>query len=229
MADENMETNTTDTTEGNQQSGTTETQEASGKSFTQEELNAIVAKRVAQEQKRYEGVNLDEYRDLKAAQEKAETERLMKREEFDKVLKSTKEKYDTEVGSLRQELEKVKLDGTLKSVAGKLKTTNPDHVASLLRNQVKLDESGRPIVVNSDGEVRYNTDTAEPFTIENLVEEFVSENPYFRQPGKSGSGGDGNTSNQQVTNFDVSQLDLTKKEDREKYAQLKRDGKIRSF
>lgn len=224
-----IENNTSQTTEGETQSGTTETQASDSKTFTQEELNAIVTKRIAQEQKKFEGIDLDEYKTLKQQQEKAETDRLMKREEFDKVLKTTKEKYESEVVQLRSELEKVKLDGTLKSAALRLKTANPDHVATLLRNQVKLDESGQPVVLNSDGEVRYNTDTAEPFTIDDLVNEFVSQNPYFKGAGKTGTGSEGNSSGTEIVNFDLSQLDMTNPEDRKKYKELKDSGKLRSW
>lgn len=221
---QNQNTGVTDQTDDKN-----ETQATSGKSFTQEELNAIVAKRVAQEQKKFEGVDLDEYKTLKQRQEEIEQEKLMKREEFDKVLKSTKEKYESEVTKLRTELEKTKIDGTLKSVAGKLKTANPDHVAALLRAQVKLDDSGQPVVVDNEGNVRYNSDTAEQFTIEDLVNEFVGQNPYFKAAGRTGTGGDGNRGNVQHQEFDITQLDMTKKADREKYAQLKKEGKIRSF
>ena len=225
-----MDTNSqTDDTGVDQNGGDQNTQDNNGKTFTQEELNAIVAKRIAQEQKKFDGIDLDEYRTLKQQREQQEQERLMKREEFDKVLKSTKEKYDSEVTQLRTELEKVKIDGTLKSVAAQLKTANPDHVAALLRTHVKLDESGQPVVVDADGNVRYNTDTAEPFGIEDLVNEFVGQNPYFKSAGRTGTGAQGNRGNVEDNPFDVSQLDMTRKEDRDKYAELKRQGKVRTF
>jgi len=208
-----------------QDNGEANTQEAV-KTFTQEELNAIVAKRVANANKKYEGINLEEYHDLKAQQEKAETDRLMKRQEFDKLLKQQKDKYDSEVVQLRSELEKVKLDGTLQSAASRLKTTNPDHVAQLLRGSLRLDETGNPVVVDGEGNIRYDANTAEPYTIDQLVEDFVNENPYFRSAGKTGTGGGGNTSNLTETQFDISQLDLTKPADRAKYAELKATGKI---
>ena len=215
----------TDETGNDLNQGDTNTQEAV-KTFTQEELNAIVAKRVAQAGKKFEGINLEEYHELKAQQEKAENDRLLKREEFDKLLKQQKDKYDSEVGTLRSELERVKLDGTLQSAASRLKTTNPDHVAQLLRGQIKLDEAGNPVVVDGEGNVRYDTDTAEPYTIDRLVEDFVNENPYFRSAGKAGTGSSGNTANLSEVQFDISQLDLTKAADRAKYAELKRTGKI---
>lgn len=223
MTVENMDDNTAGTTESDSTSGTN-TQ--GGKTFTQDELNAIVTKRVTQEQKRFEGIDLEEYRELKSLKEAQETEKLMKREEFDKLLKQTKEKSDMEINTLRGELEKTKIDGALLNAASKLKTTNPDHIAKLLKNAVKLDEKGAPIVLDDAGSMRYNSDTAEPFTIENLVEEFVNANPYFRVAGKSGTGSQGNPTPNESKEFDLSTLDLTRAEDRKIYSEMKKQGKI---
>lgn len=223
---DNMETiNQADDTGLDQNTGDITAPEAA-KTFTQEELNAIVAKRVAQAGKKFEGINLEEYQEMKTQQEKTETDRLMKRQEFDKLLKQQKDKYDSEVVTLRSELEKVKLDGTLQSAASRLKTTNPDHVAQLLRGALRLDETGNPVVVDGEGNIRYDANTAEPYTIDQLVEDFVNQNPYFRSAGKTGTGGGGNTANLSETQFDVSQLDLTLPSDRAKYAELKAAGKI---
>lgn len=224
---DNMETSQDQDTGMTDNNGDQNTQD-NGKMFTQQELNDIIAKRIAQEQKKFEGIDVNEYRTLKEQQQQQEQERLMKREEFDKVLKQTKERYDGEISQLRSELEKVKIDGTLKSVASKLNTANPEHVAALLRNSVKLDETGNPVVVDSDGNVRYNTDTAEQFGIDDLVNEFVGQNPYFRSGGKPGTGAQGNRGNAETKEFDLTQLDMTKREDREKYAELKRTGKLHS-
>jgi len=226
MTTENMETTSQDHNTGVETTNDEQNTQVNDKTFTQEELNAIVANRVAKEQKRFEGIDVEEYRTLKQKAEEAETASLMKREEFDKVLKQTKEKSDAEVQKLRQELEKVKVDGALLNAASKLKTANPEHVVQLLKNNVKLDENGQPVVLNNDGEIRYNSDTAEQFTIDALVEEFVSSNPYFKSAGKTGTGAQGNNSNAESDEFDLSKLDLTKAEDRKVYAKMKKEGKI---
>jgi hypothetical protein len=206
----------------------TVTQEAqvNGKTFTQDELNAIVAKRIAAEQKKFDGIDMNEYRELKAQKEKQETDRLMKREEFDKLLKQTKERFDTETITLRSELHKVKIDGALLNAASKNKAVNPEHVAQLLKNNVKLDETGNPVVLNGDGEVRYNTDTAEPYTIDELVNEFLSSNPYFMPGGPSGTGSQSNTQTQSSKSMDLSQLDLTRPDHRQLYKKMKMEGKL---
>lgn len=208
-----------------QEAVTTEAQ-VNGKTFTQDELNAIVAKRIAAEQKKFDGIDVSEYRELKALKEKQETDRLMKREEFDKLLKQTKEKFDGETQQLRSELHKVKIDGALLNAASKNKAVNPDHVAQLLKNNVQLDETGNPVVLDGEGQVRYNTDTAEPYTIDDLVNEFLSSNPYFKPAGPAGTGSQSNTNTSSSKSMDIGQLDLTRPDHRQIYKKMKMEGKL---
>lgn len=200
--------------------------QVNAKTFTKDEVNAFVARRVAAVEKKYDGFDVEEYKTLKASKDQAEQTRLLKREEFDKILKQTKEKSDQTIAVLQGELTKVRVDGALVSAAGKLKATNPEHVAKLLRANVKLDDAGLTVVTDDNGQVRYNTDTAEQFTIENLVDEFINANPYFRSAGKPGTGSLGNTDTKVEKDFDLSQLDLTRPEDREVYKKMKVEGKV---
>ena len=101
MSDDIMETKSETETEE------VETQEA--KTFTQEELDRIVADRVAREQRKFDkrlsGVDLDEARDLMAQKEAAELERQKERGDFDSILKKTVEKKDMEIQSYKSKLQ----------------------------------------------------------------------------------------------------------------------------
>ncbi len=207
MDDQNtMDNSQVDTTEGAQHTGDNDTQDTGGKTFTQDELNAIVAKRLSQAQKKYEDINVDEYRQLKTAKEQQEEEQMMKRQEFDKVLKQTAEKKDSEINKLRSELKSVRVDGALVNAASKHKATNPEHVAKLLRDSVKLDESGNPVVLDGAGEIRYNVDTGEPVGIDDIVAEFINSNPYFKAAGKPGSNSSSNTTSRVEQELDLTAL-----------------------
>ena len=198
-----------------------------GKQFSQEELNAIVDKRIKREQSKYSDINIEEYKELKAAKEKAETDKLMKRNEFDKILQQQKEKYDAENQSLRQKLEGIQVDGALMNAAVGQKAVNPQHISSLLKEQVKLDSEGNVFVLDGDGSVRYNQETAAPMTIDDLVSEFVSSNPYFKSAAPAGTGSVSNTANTKpTTTVGLEDLDLTKAEDRAVYRKMKQEGKI---
>lgn len=220
MTDEIMEpTENLDT--GAEQSGQNSIQE---KTFTQEDVDAIVQKRVQQVQKKYSGVDLDEYQALKALQERVQEQEMIDRKDFDSLLKKTKEKYDNEVNVLKSQLESIKIDGALIDAASKLKSVAPDQTAQLLRNSVRLDKDGNVVIMDGDN-IRYNDD-AEPMTVEQLVDEFLTKNSYFKAAGPSGTESSSNAGISKTKTVDLSQLDMTNPEHRQIYAKMKREGKL---
>ena len=202
-----------------------DSQVEAAKTFTQEEVNLLVGKRVAAVNKKFENVNLEEYNALKSLKEQVEEEKLIKKEDFNGVLKKQQEKSNSEITRLRSELEKIKIDGALIDAASKAKSVAPDHVAQLLRSNIQLSDDGSVIVTDSEGKQRY-TDNADPMSVNQLVEEFLSSNQYFKSAGPSGAGSTGNTNNADQQSFDLAQLDLNKPEHREIYKKMKAQGKI---
>tara|TARA_B110000495_G_scaffold181093_1_gene175574 strand:- start:130 stop:816 length:687 start_codon:yes stop_codon:yes gene_type:complete len=219
-----MQTETVDT--GDTATGqNTDSQVEASKTFTQEEVNELIGKRVAQVNKKFENVNVEEYNALKSLKEQVEEEQLIKKEDFNGVLKKQKEKADSDINALRTELETIKIDGALINASSKAKAVSPDHVAQLLRRNITLGADGNVIVTDNDGKQRY-TDNADPMTVDNLVEEFLSSNQYFKSAGPSGSGSTGNTNNATQQSLDLAQLDLNKPEHRKLYAEMKKQGKV---
>ncbi len=216
-------TETTDT--GDVDAGQNIETQVEAKTFTQEEVNELIGKRVAQVNKKYENVDVEEYKALRGLKEQIEEEQLIKKEDFNGVLKKQKEKSEGEIHRLRSELETIKIDGALIDAASKAKSVAPDHVAQLLRKSIKLSEDGQVIVTDSEGKQRY-TDSADPMNVHHLVEEFLSSNQYFKSAGPSGAGSTGNTINADQKDFDLAQLDLNKPEHREIYKKMKAQGKV---
>lgn len=210
--------NTAESTEG-------QTQEQATKTFTQDEVNEIVSKRVAQVKAKYSSIDQDEISQLRAFKEQMEEERLMKKQDFDSLLKKHKEKADTEINTLRGELQKIKVDGALINAASKAKAVAPEQVAKLLKDSVKLEADGSVVVLDSEGKPRYNDD-AEAYTVDALVEEFLSTNQFFRAAGPSGTGSASNVAEHKSSEFDLSQLDMTKAEHREIYKKMRAEGKL---
>ena len=202
-----------------------DSQVEAAKTFTHEEVNNLVGKRVAAVNKKFENVNLEEYNALKSLKEQVEEEQQIKKEDFQGVLKKQQEKSNGEITRLRSELEKIKIDGALIDAASKAKSVAPDHVAQLLRSNIQLSDDGSVIVTDSEGKQRY-TDNADPMNVNQLVEEFLSSNQYFKSAGPSGAGSTGNTNNADQQSFDLAQLDLNKPEHREIYKKMKAQGKI---
>lgn len=223
MQEQNMvNTETVDT--GATESGNEQAQVES-KVFTQDEVNDIVAKRVAQLKNKYSDIDPGEYQALRQFKESVEEEQLIKRQDFDKVLAKHKEKAETEIVSLRSELQKIKVDGSLIDAASRLKAVAPEQVAKLLKEQVKLQADGSVVVVDAEGNPKYD-DNADAYTVDKLVNEFLDQNQFFRSAGPAGTGSNSNVTTASNQEVDLAQLDLTNPEHRALYKKLKQQGKV---
>jgi hypothetical protein len=194
--------------------------------FSQKDVDKIVQQRLEKYKRRFADVDMNEYKSLKSEAEERELEAMKKREEFDKILSQQKDKYSNEITTLRQELTAMKVDGTLLNTASSRNAVNPEQVAQLLRNQVGLDETGRPVVYDGSNVV-YDPETAEPKTLESLVNEFLDTNPHFVRATPGGTVSQGSSvSSKPTSGVDLGSLDLNKATDREIYRKLKSEGKI---
>ena len=221
-----------DLTTGNTEATTTESQANSvqqttnsggdTKVFTQEEVNAIVTKRLAQFERKFSGIDVNEYQELKSLKEQQEQESALKRQEFDKVLNQVKSASEQKMAALQRELESIKIDGALIAEASARKAVAPDKVAALLRNNLKLGADGTVEVLDKNGQVRYDANKAQPLNIGDLVDEFLKENSFFVAASPAGSGakpGFGQETGLQQIN--VADLDMKKPEHRELYRKMK--------
>jgi hypothetical protein len=216
---ENMVQNaTTDTGSGVEQDNS-QVQASSVKTFTQDEVNKIIAARLAKVENKYADIDVEEYKQFKTARQKQEEDALIKRQEFDKVLNQTKDHYSSQMSRLKQELETIKVDGAILSAASNLKVVAPDHVAKLLKGNVRLSEDGQVEVLDDKGQVRYNPESATPLTVDELVKEFVKTNPFYQSPGPAGSGSRSNMTAERSGSLDISKLDMKNAQDRALYKQ----------
>jgi len=170
----------------------TEVQES--KTFTQDELDRIVADRVARERrkldKKLDGIDIEEARQIMLEREQAQIERQKEKGEFEQVLKQTVEKKDLEIAAMRAALESTKIDGALLSAASKHNAVDSEQVSQLLRNRVKLSDDGSVEVLDDNGAVRYN-DKADPLSVDELVGDFLTANPHFVRASAGGAGTQG--------------------------------------
>jgi len=224
METENTMVENTETDTGTVDSGPNDTQ-VKEKMFSQEELDNILQKRLSQATKKFQDVDLNEYAELKQLKQGLEEEQLIKRQEFDKVLQKTKQKSAQEVQQLRGELESIKIDGALISASSSAKAVNPEHVSKLLRSNVKMSDDGTVTVVDAEGNARF-TDTGDSMTVSALVEEFLTNNSYFRVAGPSGAGSESNTAPRSDTKFDLSTLDMNNPEHRKIYKEKRQKGLV---
>jgi len=197
------------------------------RAFTQEELDKIVADRIARErgkyEKKYAGIDLERYNKLMEAEEKRIQEEQRARGEFETILKSTVEKKDSVINQLKSELQAVKVDGQLLNIASANRVVNPQQVVRLLKDQVRLAETGDVEVIDPrTGQLKYS-ESGDPYAITDLVGEFLRENPHFVAAAPAGAGSRSNVnpgkSNAEV---DVSKLDMTKPEHRAIYKEYRK-------
>ena len=206
------------TTEAVADAQTQETVET--KAFTQEQLDRIVADRLARErgkwEKQYEGVDPGRYRELAQEDENRRIEAMKKREEFDTILKETVSKKDQQLETLRNEIHSIKVEGNLLNEASRNNAINPTQVVQLLRGQVNLNEAGNVEIVDDQGQVRYK-ESGDPFGVEDLVSDFLQSNAHFVNANSSGSGISSKTQPLGDTNVKLEDLDMTNPKHRELY------------
>ena len=206
------------TTEAVADAQTQETVET--KAFTQEQLDRIVADRLARErgkwEKQYEGVDPNRFRELAQEEENRRIEAMKKREEFDTILKETVSKKDQQLETLRNEIHSIKVEGNLLNEASRNNAINPTQVVQLLRGQVNLNEAGNVEIVDDQGQVRYK-ESGDPFGVEDLVSDFLQSNAHFVNANSSGSGISSKTQPLGDTNVKLEDLDMTNPKHRELY------------
>lgn len=231
-----VEQNTVEPTEAQETNteATASEQSTQEQKFSQNDVDKIVADRIARErrkfEKKYEGVDVDQYRELTAKQEKEREDRLKAKGDFEKILKETVDKKDSTIKSLQGQIQTIKVDGALVDTASKYRAISPNQVVQLLKNQVRLNETGEVEVVDAKtGQTRYGEDGTH-FTIDGLVKEFMTANPHFVAAGPQGSGttsrkgesGAGET-------LDINKLDMKNPADRQKYAQYRKQQGIGDY
>jgi hypothetical protein len=216
---ESTETQTTQETEAQ-----TSEQSIQEQKFSQADIDKIVADRIARErrkfEKRYEGVDVDQYKELTAKQEKEREDRLKAKGDFEKILKETVDKKDSTITTLQSQISSIKVDGALLDTASKYRAISPNQVVKLLKDQVRLNETGDVEVVDAKtGQTRYGDDGTH-LTIDNLVKEFITGSPHFVQAGPSGSGSTSKVGDSGAgATLDVTKLDMSNAEHRKIYAE----------
>lgn len=193
------------------------------KTYTQEDVDNIMAKvKSTTESKvlrKFDGVDVEHYRSMLDKEEQSKLEEQKKKGEFEKILKEQAEKADAKIKTLTDELASIKIDGALLNSASKHKAINPDQVVRLVRDQVKMTETGSVEVIDPvSNQTRY-TDKGEMLTPDGLIAEFLQSNAHFVAAGPAGSGSKSNTNTEGAKTVDINKLDL---QDPEQFALYKK-------
>jgi hypothetical protein len=220
--------------EENQVEQTTETkeevpqvQETPTQTFTQDEVNNIVERRLAKERgSMYKKLGVDDLDIAVTAvktQKEAEEKQRIQKGEFEEILKTRTQEHQKEKAQLENQLKDIKINKSLLSSASKNKAINPDQVVELLKGNIKLNETGNVEILDNNGIARYNK-SGELLSTDELVQEFLTQNPHFVSATPSGSGSVSNVDRQELNKpFNLSDLDMNNPKDKEAYRQYRKE------
>ena len=222
-----MEENQVEQTTETKEEETSQVQETpQAQTFTQDEVNNIVERRLAKERgSMYKKLGVD---DIDVAinavktQKEAEEKQRIQKGEFEEILKTRTQEHQKEKSELENQLKDIKINKSLLESASKHKAINASQVVDLLKNDIKLNETGNVEILDKNGIARYNKQ-GELLTTDELVQEFLTQNPHFVSATPSGSGSVSNVDRQELNkSLNLSELDFNNPEDRKKYAQYKK-------
>ncbi len=195
-------------------------------SFTQEQLDNIIKQRLEAEKRKHDK-QLEEIKrqDEEALKEK-EIKEAKSKAELEKLMQERIAEKNTEILKYKNEIKKERIDNSVLSVASKMNAINPQQVVDLLKRDIKLNDDNRIEILDNNSNIRYN-EKGELLTIEQRVKEFLDANPHFSQGSKSGTGSQSSIEGKTVKPFNIQDLDMSKPEDRAKYAEYRkqRDSK----
>ena len=220
--EENQVEQTADTTEA-----TTEVDEVKVENkYSQDQVAEMIKKRLAQERsqiyKKLGVEDIDIAVNAVKTQKELEEKQKIQKGEFEEILKNKTQEWHKERANLESQLKDIKINKSLLSSASKNKAINPDQVVSLLQPQIKLNESGNVEILDSKGLPRYNSN-GELLSTDELVQEFLTQNPHFVSATPSGSGSVSNVDRTELNKpLNLSDLDMTNPNDRKKYAEYRK-------
>ena len=226
MADENQVEQTTETKE-TEQPVEQPTETVNTHTFSDEDVNNIVKQRLAKERasifKKLDVDDLDTAINAVKTQKEAEEKSKIQKGEFEKLLKEKSEEYNKKVSNLESELKDIKINKALLSSASKNRAINPDQVVELLKPTLRLNETGSVEVLDKNGIARYNG-KGEALTTDELVQEFLTQNPHFVSATPSGSGSVSNVDRTELSKpINLSDLNMNDPEDRKTYAKYRQE------
>ena len=197
-------------------------EETKQNTFTQEQLDNIIKSRLEAEKNKYEKKLQDEEKQKAELLKEQQLKEAKSKSEIEKIMQERIKEKEDEVLRYKTQIKKEKVDNSILSVANREKSINAQQVVSLLKDEVRYTDEGRIEIVDNHSNVRYNK-KGELLTIEDRVKEFLDANPHFRQGSLSGSGSQSSIEGKTVKPFNIQDLDMSKPDDRAKYAEYRKE------
>jgi len=210
----------TDKTLATEDTDSTNKENQANKVYTQDEVNDMMARLkgslTKKLTKQWEDLgDPDELRQIKNDYENKKLEEQKRRGEFDRILQELAEKKDAVIKSKDEIIKNYTIDTPLVNAAAQYKAVNAEQVKQLLKPRLRLSEAGEVEVLDEKGSVKYN-DSGKPYQVEDLVRDFLTQNPHFvgATPSTTNSRNNINSAPQKI---DISKLDFRNPEHRKLY------------
>lgn len=218
---------TQDATSAQDVTDTSENSQAT-KTYTQKDLDDMAAKVKSSVQRKYDKIleelgDLEELRSLKTDAERRKVEDQKKRGDYEKVIQELAEKKDAEIRKRDEIIRNYTIDTPLLAAAAQLRAVNAEQVRTLLKPQLRINDAGDVEVLDDKGSVKFN-EQGRPYKVEDLVGDFLKQNPHFVAPPPSTTMGRSNIS-QGPQKIDLKSLDMRNPEHRKIYKESKSANK----
>jgi len=151
-------------------------------------------------------------------------EEQKKRGEFDSIIANLAAKKDEEIRKRDEIIRNYTVDVPLVNAAAQYGSVNPKQVQALLKNNLRIGDSGEVEVLDDKGTVRYS-DKGQPFRVEDLVKEFLDINPHFKAAGPTTTQSKSNV-NQSREKIDITKLNMSNPADRKLYSEYRKSAGI---
>jgi len=193
---------------------------------SQFDIDKVVKDRLYRQEKQLlESLGVSDLDEAKAAIEerkKVEEEKQLERGKFDEVMKKKTLEYNDKLSKLEQELKSERIDKQLINAASKNRAISPEQIKELMKSSVQLNKEGKVEVLDNSGTPRYNKD-GDLLTVDEAVQEFLTQNAHFQAATPSGSGSVSNVGKSDTNKtLNISDLDMSKPEDRKMYAEYRK-------
>jgi hypothetical protein len=189
----------------------------------QADIDKIVQERLARQKLSImKDLGIESLEDAKSAiaeKVKKEEELALERGKFDEVIKKKSQEFTDKVTKLEKELKNERIDKQLINSASKNNAVNPEQIKELLKDNVQLNADGRVEILDKDKTPRYNS-KGELLTVDEAVQEFLTQNAHFQAATPSGSGSVSNVGKSDTNKtINLSELDMNNPADRKLYAE----------
>lgn len=183
----------------------------------QSAIDDIIERRLARERQSFQKQlsehgfeSLDEVAKLKKAQAEREKAELEERQEYKQLAERIRAEKDEEIKRRDEELKRVRsqyLSSQAERAVIAAATTHgavvPEQVARLIRDDIRVDEDGRPYVADAQGNPRTDGKGGD-LTVDAYVSRFLTDNPHFQRAADGrGAGGRGGGGNPPPTHGDI--------------------------